>query len=39
MTDFVKAAAFAAKTSLAAKGIKVQHGIVLVDATIKLCTV
>ena len=29
MTDFVKAAAFAAKTSLAAKGIKVQHGIAL----------
>ncbi|MDL2189317.1 hypothetical protein P5706_34685 [Pseudomonas sp. ChxA] len=29
MTDFVKTAAFAAKTSLAAKGIKVQHGIAL----------
>lgn len=29
MTDFVKAAAFAAKTSLAAKGIKVQHGVAL----------
>lgn len=29
MTDFVKAAAFSAKTSLATKGIKVQHGIAL----------
>ena len=29
MIDLVKAAAFAAKTSLAAKGIKVQHGIAL----------
>lgn len=29
MTDFVKAAAFAAKKSLALKGIKVQHGIAL----------
>ncbi|KPB98190.1 hypothetical protein ALQ72_01431 [Pseudomonas syringae pv. maculicola] len=29
MTDFVKTAAFAAKTSLALKGIKVQHGIAL----------
>lgn len=29
MTDFIKAAAFAAKTSLAAKGIRVQHGLAL----------